>query len=129
MTILAIQHPSTETFQQLYDAAIKQWTGCNWRTDLGPLRLNLMGIHSRQARLIAEATSGEESVAWEEATKFLSQVEVDSRAASKAAENAIRLIAEGKLAEAIADAERAIALEAKYREPKVWKPLRDAICG
>ena len=68
-------------------------------------------------------------MAWEEATKFLSQVEVDSRAASKAAENAIRLIAEGKLAEAIADAERAIALEAKYREPKVWKPLRDAICG
>lgn len=129
VNLLAIRHPNSEIQQRLYEIACDQWTGCNWRTAFGPLRLNLMGMRSRQATLMAEATSGEESAAWSDAVDFLSRVENDSRLACNAARCAVVLAAKGEMLEAIAEADRAVALEAKYHDPVVWSPLRNALGG
>ena len=69
------------------------------------------------------------AVAWDEATTFLTEIEKDSQLAGRAAERAIVLLAEGKSNESIAQADQAVALESKYRDPVAWKPLRDAIGG
>jgi len=122
-------HSPLQTIQQHYEAAVGQWTGCNWQTAFGPKKLNLQGILARQASLLAEATSGEETAAWDDAERWLLQVEADAKTAAKHGENAVMLLASGHRDDAIAEADKAVALESRYRESLFWKPFRDTIAG
>ena len=76
---------------------------------------------------MANATSGDESHAWEQATRYLVEVEVDARNAERAAAQAISLIENGRWREALYEMDIAVKLESKYRESNVWRPLRDEI--
>jgi len=103
------------------------WQGCDWHTCFGPLKVDLCKLRSQQTRLLSEATSGEESQVWAEATDWLLQIERDAQAAEAAAADAVRLaqkldfsLAETRIAEAA-------NLESKYRTSVVWEPLATLI--
>lgn len=77
--------------------------------------------------MLSEATSGEESTVWAEATDWLLQIERDAQAAEAAAGDAVQLaqkldfsLAETRIAEAV-------NLEAQYRTSVVWEPLATLI--
>ena len=59
------------------------WRRCGRPTEFGPRSINLCGLRSRQAMLASKATRGEESKCWEDAARWLIDVE---RAAEMAAE-------------------------------------------
>ncbi len=123
------RHPARDSIMQTHALAISQWWGCNWQTQYGPRKLNLLDMRSRQARLIAEATSGEEAKAWDAATTYLHEVESDAAAAEMAATDAISLVNREQWPAALAAIEKAVALETKYRQSVVWHPLRDEIAA
>ncbi len=102
------------------------WTGCDWPMQFGKLGLNLCGLKSSHAALMARATSGEESCEWRRAAKWLAQVEQDARQAEAAAQAALGF-ADEHPAEALRCAEDACRLESQYHEHLVWQPLRDAL--
>jgi hypothetical protein len=112
-----------QEISDVYLAAVDRWRGCDWATNFGPQRLNLQGMNSKQTRLLAEATSGEESNAWGEATRWLEQVERDANAAQSAANTAIELLETDDLPVALSKVKEACQLESKYRQPVVWTPL------
>jgi hypothetical protein len=64
------------------------WTGCDWPTEFGPMKLDLNGIRSRQALTVASATRGAESEQWRLAAIWLATVESD---AARARDIALRL--------------------------------------
>ena len=109
-----------------YLEAVGAWRGCDWETSFGPRHLNLNNLTARQTRILADATSGEESNCWDEATRWLEAVERDSKAARNYAAAATGLLTSNVTA-ALDRIENAIRLESKYREPTVWKQLRDLI--
>ncbi|WP_145216147.1 hypothetical protein [Planctomycetes bacterium TBK1r] len=113
--------------QSLLDEASGRWTGCNWRTAMGPQKLNLQGMRSSHAQILASATSGSESAAWDEAAAFLAIVESDAKKAESAARRAVALMQSGHQADAILEASKAVDLEAKHRVPVIWVAVRDAI--
>jgi hypothetical protein len=76
---------------------------------------------------MAGATSGEERKSWEEAARWLGAVEADAREAERDAKAAAHLASQGKIREARDSIQKAIDLEAKYRQPSVWTLLHDAI--
>ena len=65
------------------ESARSSWQGCVRPTEFGPRSINLCGLRSRQAILAFKATRGEESKCWEDAARWLIEVE---RAAETAAE-------------------------------------------
>ena len=108
-------------------AASGKWTGCDWPTQFGPSRLDLRGVRSSQAILMATATAGSEASDWRNAVTWLKCVEQDARQAESEAQTAVHLARSGKLRDALQCADRACAIEAHYRTPHTWRPLRDAI--
>ena len=114
-----------QVLKQALQAAQAAWTGCDWDTEFGPARVNLRGLCSRQAKLAAQATRGEESSHWREACQFLDTVEHDARMAADLASKAVDAWSLGNIAEAIRRLEAAIELEARYREPVAYPSLRE----
>lgn len=106
-----------------------QWRGCCWPTQLGEGRLNLQGLRSSQAILMARSTAGKERADWTAATRWLEQVERDAREAQEHAELAADLAIFGQLDQACELALRACQLESQYRTPTAWQPLLDALVG
>lgn len=129
VNILDRPHPTLDTVAQVHARSMTQWWGCNWQTQFGPRKLNLHDVRSRQARLIANATSGDESSAWDAATEYLSDVENDAAAAEHAAAKAVSLVRRGQWHKALTTIDEAVALETKYRQSVVWRPLRDEIAA
>lgn len=120
-------HEAMRDVTALYLAAAEAWQGCDWVTVFGPRSLDLNRLKARQTRLLAEATSGDESRAWSEATHWLEQVERDARNARSAASSAVDLFTKQQKELALARITEACELESKYREALVWGPLRDLI--
>ncbi len=108
-------------------AASGKWTGCDWSTQFGRTRLDLRDLHSAQANLMAQATAGNEAADWRNAVTWLKRVEQDASQAESEAQTAARLARSGKLRDALQCADRACAIEARYRKPFTWRPLREAI--
>ncbi len=107
--------------------AAGRWSGCDWITSFGPSSLNLRGLSSRQAWRISDYTSAEESNCWAKAAQYLEQVERDAAKAETLAKRAVLLLLEGRDVEAVEAIDLAVAIEAKYREPVVWRQLQDAV--
>jgi hypothetical protein len=89
--------------------------------------VQLKGMKSRHATLLANATAGEESLRWHEAAVWLSQVEKDAQAAELAAKRATNALLNGDLQLALHNAQAAYDLESAYRPVEVWGEFRDAI--
>ncbi len=112
-----------------YLAGAESWQGCDWTTSFGPQGLELCGLKAKQTRLLAEATSGEESEAWDAATHWLEQVERHARDAQSAASSAVELFTQQQWVAALARAEAACELESQYHARLVWGPLRDLMAA
>ena len=116
-----------QTFSAIYDELEGRWTGCDWTTDFGPNHLDLRDVTARQASLLARATSGQESDQWQEAARWLTEVEADAQSARQAAQTAVQEAAAGHLPSALTHAQRACDLEQAHHPRPVWQPLVDAI--
>lgn len=123
MDLLSAEGAIVTQFERLES----QWSGCDWPTRFGPSGLNLCGITSRQASIVARATSGRESANWKEAANWLAQVEADAEAAWRAAASATQRATSGQFHKALADAEFACELEQRYRRPAIWESLESTI--
>ena len=110
-----------------YLQGYRQWKGCNWATRFGSSQLNLEGLKSRQANLMAGSTAGEERADWRAATAWLTQVERDSQEAEEESLIAADLALLGQFHCALSHIERACELEAIYGATRVWQPLRRTI--
>ncbi len=127
--LMPVTRQTTETILQLYDNARGSWWGCNWHTQFGPKKLNLFNVKPHQARLIAEATSGEERDAWDSAALYLIRIDADAKFAEKTALQAIHLMNKEHWPEALAAIESAVRRESIHRESTTWRPIRDAIAN
>ena len=78
---------------------------------------------------MADATAGDEAAAWEDATSFLRQVEVDARNAEEHAMKAAAFVLAADNAQALIEINKAVDLESKHRDSVVWKPMRGAIAA
>lgn len=105
------------------------WNGCNWPTQFGADHLNLQGLKSSQALLMARSTAGRERTEWMAATRWLEQVERDAREAEEEACLAADLAILGQLESAFSHVERACKLECQYGGSHVWQPLQKAIAS
>lgn len=124
MSTLPFDNQISKTYEQLR----ANWVGCDWLTEFGPGRLNLNRISARQARMLANATSGQESTQWHEAAEWLTTVETDAESARQAAEAAHNSAGAGKFREALTHAQRACDIEQPHhRTAIVWEPLRNVI--
>ncbi|SMP73856.1 hypothetical protein SAMN06265222_11727 [Neorhodopirellula lusitana] len=115
-----------EAMRQLIHAAQAHWQGCDWPTRFGPRNLDLAGIRSRQAKLAAKATRGEEATGWAEAVAWLAEVENDAAQAAGLAE---RAFCEAELAKWVAASDllqQAESLEAKYGQLDGYQQVREA---
>lgn len=116
---------TAEDLSTALQQAQSSWKGCDWDTQFGLRRANLRGLCSRQARLAADATRGEESDFWREVFRYLDGVERDAAAAASLASEAVALWQIGKKLEALQRLDVAISLEAKYRSPACYVELRE----
>lgn len=107
------------------DYANEAWTGCCWRTEFGPMRLDLDGTRSRHAALLAVATRGDEADQWKAAARWLSQVESDARAACQRSRQAIESAERGDFLEASRWLAMAAALQARYPMVNHYARCRD----
>jgi hypothetical protein len=114
---------------EIVSRSLGRWTGCDWTTAFGPLGLNLHGLKAEQAQLVANATSGREAAVWRDAVGWLRQVEIDACEAQTHANLAVEWARLGNFELALTHAGHAFELEARYREPVVWKPLLVALQG
>src|SRR5262245_26548095 len=64
-----------ESINRVFRQQAGKWTGCAWRTCFGKSELDLNGMNSAQARIMARATSGPEAADWRAAVQWLAQVE------------------------------------------------------
>jgi hypothetical protein len=100
-----------------------KWTGCTWATRFGAGGINLVGLKSSQARLMARSTAGAERADWTAATRWLEEVERDAKEAEEEACLAADLAILGQLESAAGHMQRACSLESKYGGERVWQPL------
>lgn len=115
-----------DLLRRLADEARSGWLGCDWPTSFGKRNLELSGLRSRHALLAAKATRGDEAACWLEAAKWLETVENDAAEAASLADQALRSNEAAGSLEPIDCLLRAERLEAKYRDPVVYRKLREA---
>jgi hypothetical protein len=115
-----------EAIKQLLQAAQHGWRGCDWHTSFGPKKLDLCGIRSRQARLVAKATRGDESQCWCEAVRWLTAVESDASDAAELAAYAIAKAQQNAWPEACELLRKAEGLESKYGQTSGYREVREA---
>ncbi|MCA9149254.1 MAG: hypothetical protein KDA92_08150 [Planctomycetales bacterium] len=111
---------------QIFREQSGNWGGCDWTTQFGAMCLNLKGLTARQAKMMANATTGSESTGWQEAADWLQRVEVDAQSAELAAKRAIELLPHDTSA-ALTQIRKACELERRYRDPRVWLALLEGI--
>lgn len=121
------QHDSFDMIAQLIQTARVRWQGCDWPTQFGLRMLDLNGIRSRQAKLAAKATRGEESACWAAATAWLAEVEGDAKKAASLAEKALDE-AKRRCWDSANDLMRqAESLESKYGQLTDYRHVREAL--
>jgi hypothetical protein len=109
--------------EHVFHRARGRWIGCDWPTAFGETGLELNGLTSGQASLMARATSGLEASDWRAAVMWLRLIEVDADGAERAARRAVEHAARGDLGAALRHAKAAEELEARYHATPVWRGL------
>lgn len=116
-----------EVIQNAFEQAAGRWSGCVWYAPNGPKGVDLCNLRSNHTRLLADATSGEESAGWEAASLWLQTIENDAFLAEKHAAKAVELAQLGDLVGASDLIRLSVALEARYRKPQLWNELQQLI--
>ncbi len=114
---------SNPKVEAAFESACGRWRHCDWPVEFGPSRLKLTGINAKAAKLLANATAGEESRQWAAAAAWLSAVEkaaLDALLAGKKARNAA---SSNDWDAAIGFAQEACLIEKAYRPVTVWGEL------
>ena len=106
---------------------VGKWTGCDWPTDFGTAHLDLADLKASQVLLLARATAGKEATDWQEAAKWLGQIEQESQVAETEAGIALSLASTGQLREALFHARQACAIEKRYHSQPLWQPFCSAL--
>jgi hypothetical protein len=114
---------------EIYTRSRGKWIGCDWSTSFGSRQLNLNGLTSEQAQLVARATAGEEAREWRAAGHWLVQVEQDAFRAENEAGVAMLMFKSGNLDRALGHAARACSLEANYHQNPIWERFRRALAA
>jgi hypothetical protein len=104
-----------------------RWSRCDWPTSFGRSGLDLNGLESSQALLLARATAGRESADWRAAAQWLREIEEAAQQAEREAHLAVHLATAGRLCDALRHAQRAVELSTVYPRGRTWEPLRAAI--
>lgn len=118
---------SLDDVNNAYRQGTRRWSGCDWPTTLGHCRLDVNGLASAHATLMARATAGRESTDWRAAARWLKEVEEAARQAEIEAKLAVHLATSGQVPEALRHAQRAVEVAGVYQRAGVWEPLRAAI--
>lgn len=118
---------SNDSVKAVFEKNRQRWHGCHWDTAFGPLQLQLKGLTARQAQILANATAGEESLAWHQAARWLDHVERDAQLAESEAALAVQLALAQQFDQAMHHARRACELQREYPELHVWNALFDVI--
>lgn len=116
-----------DAVERAFSQACGGWTGCDWPTTFGVTGLDLCGMTSYQALLMARATAGTEAADWREAVRWLRLVEADAESSEEAARRAVAAAARGDVTAAAREARTASDLEARYHPQLVWADLCEAI--
>jgi hypothetical protein len=109
--------------------AENRWVGCDWDTDFGPLKLDLNRLTAERATVLANATSGQESQAWNDAADWLAKVESDAAEAKLLATQAVAHCRKRMWQLALSTMEYACTIESAYHSELTWQPLRDLIAS
>ena len=117
---------SSHPFWTLYSETFPA-TRCEWDTQFGPPKLNLNGIASAQARLMARATCGAERLEWNAAAHWLEQLERELNDAHSQARQAALLAEDGNWQEAMLCIDHAVERDERYHCPSAWRELQAAI--
>ncbi|NLF70292.1 MAG: hypothetical protein GX575_14730 [Candidatus Anammoximicrobium sp.] len=120
---------SVDDVTNAYQQAAGRWSNCDWPTAFGRSSLDLNGLKSSQATLLARATAGRESEEWRAAARWLGEIEEAARQAEVEAKAAMHLATAGRLPEALRHAQRAVEISGAYPRARIWEPLRAAIAG
>lgn len=115
--------PPSAAAEHVFHRARGKWAGCDWPTAFGETGLELNGLTSGQAGLMARATSGTEASDWRAAVMWLRLIEADADAASAAAGRAVECAARGDLSAALRHAKAAEEIESRYHASPVWRGL------
>jgi len=110
-----------------YQQGTGRWSKCDWPTAFGRSGLDLNGLESSQATLLARATAGREAADWRAAAQWLREIEEAAQQAEIEAKTAVRLATAGQLPDALRHAQRAVELCGAYQRARTWEPLRAAI--
>lgn len=121
------QEPLIEVIRPIFRRRAGQWTGCMWPTHFGKRKLDLNGMNSAQARIMARATSGPEAADWRAAVEWLVRVEIDAADAEQAAAEAVALAEKQKWRDALVQAGHACMLEHRHHRDATWRELCEAI--
>jgi hypothetical protein len=113
----------------VYQQVSGQWLGCDWPTAFGVTGLNLNGLRSSQAWLMAQATAGVEAADWRAAAAWLARVEETAVQAESCARTAASLCEAGRFSDALRLAREACALESRYHSEPGWQALVQVIAS
>lgn len=112
---------------QSYEAAHDKWQMCDWPTQFGVLKLNLMGLRSFHADRLAAATGGQESREWRNAAAWLRKIETDAARAQQLATLAKEASLQNDHLRAIQLINESCQLEAAWHEKLIWDSLAKAV--
>jgi hypothetical protein len=114
--------------REAYEEAIGMWTGCDWPTHFGEAQLDLQGVSASDARAVADGAGEQEREIWEQAARWLLEVERRAKLAEREAELAIVAAQWQRWDQAAEHARRAWSLEFHTgrplrREMPTWRRL------
>lgn len=120
--------PDLEEVLRVYEEAAGTWTGCDWPTSFGPAMLDLEGCTATEAEARSLEVNRDERSRWEEAARWIAEVERRAESAEVEAEMAVRMASAADWAAAAEHARRAWNLEfatgRTFRRPlPTWQRL------
>jgi len=126
------ERPDLAEILRVYEEAAGTWTGCDWPTVFGPTGLDLEGWTAAKAGAYAALVDWEERAVWEEAARWLEEIERRAEEAEAEAEMAIRTATAGCWTEAAEHARRAWHQEfttgrSFRRQPPTWQRFYEVL--
>lgn len=124
--------PMLDEIVRAHEVATGSWKGCDWPAIFGPSGLAIGGWTAEQAREYTRRVRPEDRQDWEEATRWLEQVEKRAVEAEREAALAVEAARSGAWPEAAEHAHRAWALEFTTgrpfrRQPATWQRLYELL--
>lgn len=126
------ERPELAEILRVYEEASGTWTGCDWPTTFGAPGLNLENRSAEEAERQAIEAGWEDRQLWDEAARWLREIERRAEEAEAEAEMAIRALTAGDWDDAAEHARRAWHIEFTTgrpfrRQPPTWQRLYEVV--